>query len=183
MTTGDFIIMELSSGEIVNFNATYPRADYGPIIGGDPNLVYLKKYTPFAKPVFDSRIFKDVQTDSVTELPHPELTQFKQYRTEFSLVRRDNAEIIESIDREESNIKSDFLNNPDVAEVMLIMLTALWNKTKGISLTILETAAVNDLLGLNVTLLQNKDVKEIKKAQVLNNETPDLDNGWTKKTV
>lgn len=177
----DFIIIKKDTGEIINYNATYPRADFGELIGADPNLEYLKKYTPFQPEPFDSRVFKKVETQTVTTTPHPDLPQFNQYLIEFAVEKRANEEIILSIENEEINIKSEFLTNPDVIEVMLMMLTALWNKTKGMTLTALEQTAVDNLIGLNVKLLQNKEEKAIKTAQVLAGQEPDLDSGWVKK--
>jgi len=177
----DFIIIKKDTGEIINYDATYPRADFQPLIGADPNLEYLKKYTPFQPEPFDSRVFKKVETQSVTIIPHPDLPQFNQYLIEYAVVKRANEEIILSIENEEISIKSEFLTNPDVIETMLMMLTALWNKTKGMTLTALEQTAVDNLIGLNVQLLKNKEEKAIKIAQVTVGDEPNLDSGWIKK--
>lgn len=174
----DFIIIKKDTGEIINYNADYPRADFQPLIGADPNEEYLKKYIPSKPGVFDSRIFKKVETQTVTNIPHPELEQFNQYLIEYDVVKRDPEEILISIDNEETNIKSELLSSPDVMETILMMLTALWNNDKKLILTPLEEAAVGSIIDLNVKLLKNKDEKLIKKAQVLAGQEPNLDEGW-----
>lgn len=51
-----YVVFQISTQEVLNSNATYPRSDGMEVQGGDPDLVYLLKRTPFPVPDYDSRM-------------------------------------------------------------------------------------------------------------------------------
>ena len=53
--TVSYVIYKLSTGEVLNSDANYPRQDGMEISGGDPDLVHLRKTEPFPAPDYDSR--------------------------------------------------------------------------------------------------------------------------------
>lgn len=70
-----FAVFQVSASQYVNFNATWPRVDGGPLVGANPDYKYYKK-TSTSPPVVDHRftiatVWDKVDTDPAPPEGHP----------------------------------------------------------------------------------------------------------------
>ena len=178
------VFIRKSTKEVL-IEGVYPRADMTPIEGGDPDYEWLIKYTPYVEPPYDSRIFtmKDILPigEGLLTCPeHPLYAGLKAYTLTFEPVKRENADIIRSIENAQKEA-NNLVNNEAVhKDEFAFMMTSIYKDAKGQILTIEEQDKIDKLLLMNVALAKNADAAENKIAQVNANVPVNIDEGWEK---
>jgi hypothetical protein len=95
-----FVIKSVSSGNVLNFNATWPRFDGGPLVGANPDLQYYKKVAN-AQPDIDHRY--ELQSADVFTLTTPapaEGLPVGTFGTTYTPVRRELNDLLAQIESE-----------------------------------------------------------------------------------
>lgn len=173
------VLIRKSTGEIIK-HADYPREDMAPIVGLDPDLEWLIKYTPYKQPDYDSRIFILNTTESITTQPHPTWTHLNQYQITFSTVKRQAAEIAEAIVNAENQANSEVFPYTKQLKLLALGLGVLFRRVEGMTLTAKETAIKDKCLSIAVNIWKNHDAYTAKVAAVNAGQEPAIDEGWTK---
>ncbi|MNF41649.1 hypothetical protein D3C85_538410 [compost metagenome] len=176
------VLIRKSTKEIIKQDM-YPRADMQPVQGLDPDYEWLVKHIPFAEPDYDSRIFI-----MVTQLPdlnflenfqqHPDYVGIREYRITYSPEKRPNEDIIRSIENAEKEANDLVWKESEHKDGNMFMMNSVYKDAKGLELTAEEQAQIDKLNLVTVNLAKNKATKEIKIAQVLVNQEPNIDEGW-----
>lgn len=173
------VLIRKSTGEIIK-HADYPREDMQPIVGLDPDLEWLVKYTPFVQPDYDSRIYMMQTVEAVTTDPHPQWTHLHQYRITFSTVKRQNAEIETAILNAENEANSNVFPYEKQLKILALGIGVLFRRVEGMPLTAKETAIKSKCLDIAVNIWKNHDNYAEKVADVKAGREPAIDAGWTK---
>lgn len=171
------VLLRISTGEILKHDV-YPREDMGPIVGLDPDLKWLLKYTPFDEPVYDSRIFILNRIEEITVLPHPDYTHLDQYKITFTTTKRSDEEIEASILNAERDANDKLLPFSDFNKIMILSVGVIVRYAKGQTLTQPEINMMNKLLDIAVKVWKNDDELKAKILQLSNGEEPQIDMGW-----
>ena len=91
--------------EILKQSVEYPKKDITLIESLEPGLEWLIDFKE-DRPTFDSAIEKLVQTKDITQTPHPEYTDFNQYRIWFDIVDLTLLELEEAKEEEAKDKQS-----------------------------------------------------------------------------
>jgi len=178
------VLIRKSTKQIIKEDL-YPRADMSAIEGMDPDYEWLVKYTPFAEPPYDSRIYiMDEKTPVGEELlvcpPHPNYTGLKAYSLTFTPIRRPDSDIIRSIENAQKEANNGVFSEAVHKDEFAFMLNSIHKDAKGQILTIEEQDQIDKLAIVTVNLAKNQDAAENKIAQVIAGQVPNIDLGWEK---
>jgi len=171
---------------IVN-DTIYPRADMVPFAEGeiDPNYFWLIKHTPYAEPLFDTRIYtiKDILPIGEEILncpPHPLYPEFKAYNHTYELIKRPNEDIIRSIENAEKDANNGIISEAQHKDSMIFMLSSIKKEAMGYELTEMELQSSGKLDLVTEKLARNASEKANKIAMVEANLIPNIEEGWVK---
>ena len=103
------VLIRISTGEIIKHDL-YPREDMELVVGLDPDLKWLLKYTPFTQPDYDSRIYKLIRTEEITEIAHPDYPHLDQYKITFGTEKRPDEDIILAIENAETEANEQLVD-------------------------------------------------------------------------
>lgn len=178
------VLVRKSTKQIIKEDV-YPRADMQPVQGLDPDYEWLIKYTPYAEPPYDSRIYimdeKTPVDGELLECPeHPNYPGLKAFTKIYTPVRRPNSDIIRSI--ENAKKEANNLVNAEAVhkEEFAFMMNSIYKDAKGQILTVEEQDKIDKLLLMNVALAKNEDTAANKLIQVTEGQVPNIDEGWEK---
>lgn len=177
------MLYRISTGQILNHNYTYPVAPqpgdpYPPIQGLDPDLKIFMYYEPFEKPEVDQRIFTIQITHTITTDPHPEYSQFDQYRVTYVSVKRPDEVIKSNIDFRRNITNEEVFPEQDFRNDMVLALSAALEHQNPNQWTDEQEAAINRLIERGSKFNQNAINAKTKKDQVDLGQEPDIDDGW-----
>lgn len=168
-------------------HAMYPREDMTPFAVGeiDPDYFWLIKNTPYAEPLFDSRIYeiKDIVPigEELLNCPsHPIYPEHKAYNHTFELVKRPNEEIFVSIENAEKEANNLLNSEAQHKDSFVFMMSSISKRSQGYALTEMEQESADKLDGLVVKLAKNASEKENKIAMVVAGLIPNIETGWEK---
>lgn len=171
------VLIRKSTGEILKF-ANYPNIDITPVQGLDPDLEWLLKYTPFASPDYDSRIFILNQTNAVTTEPHPDYPDLNVYKTTYTTTKRPDVDIIRAIENAEESANIEVMNYRTNDKLHMMAVGILTRQNQGVVPSDAEQAILDKIKDFDVALWKNNAEKELKIAQVNEGIEPDIDLGW-----
>lgn len=163
--------------------APYPGLDIVPIEGLDPNLEWLIQHIPYSEPDYDSRIYvlvtnyPDLQLlDSFPD--HPLYPGLKEYRITYSTKKRDNDEIIISIDNRLKQANDLIWSEGEHKDKQLLMFQASVKASSGAILNEYEQSLLDEMNDVAVKLSKNMANRDLLVAQVIANHVPNIDLGW-----
>jgi len=171
------VLIRLSTGEVIK-HAPYPKNEITPVEGLDPDLKWLIKYIPFAQPEYDSRIFKLITTEEITEVAHPLYPELDQYLITYGTEKRVNDEIEEYIANSETFANESLLPYDKRVKLLTLAIGVLIRKSNGITLTAKEVAIETQMIDLAVKVWKNDQALKDKILQLTNGEEPNIDEGW-----
>jgi hypothetical protein len=176
------VLIRKSTKEIIK-DGIYPRADMTQIEGMDPDYEWLIKYTPYAEPPYDSRIYimsdNTPVGDALLTCPeHPLYSGLKAYTHTYAPIRRPDVDIIRSIENAEKEANNGVFSEAVHKDAIAFMVNAIHKDAKGYDLTTDEQNQIDKLALVTVNLAKNLDTKELKTAQVIAGEVPNIDAGW-----
>lgn len=138
-----FAIKVLSSGQIINLNATWPRTDGGAIQGGNPDYQYFKKQNG-EQPQIDHRYSLEETTAFTLTTPAPaEGLPVGTYGSTYTPVKRPLETLLAQIESEfQRQVRLQFPDTENPA-TLLLAAKALAKRQTGAVLTSEETASLN----------------------------------------
>ena len=176
------VLVRKSTKKIIK-ESNYPNDDMQPVQGLDPDYEWLVKHIPFVEPPYDPRIYI-----MVTNFPdlnflenfeeHPQYAGLREYRITYSPERRPDADIIRSIENAEKEANNGVFSEAVHKDAIAFMVNAIHKDAKGYDLTVDEQDQIDKLALVTVNLAKNADAKELKVAQVVAGEVPNIDLGW-----
>ncbi len=173
------ILIRKSTGEILK-HANYPNEDGSSIIGLDPDLEWLAKYSPFDSPDYDSRIYELVITDSVTTDPHPDYPNLKQFKRTYQTSKRPDVDIIAAIQNQENAANEEMVSFQTKTKLNTIAINALIKQNLKLVLTTKEQDVLTEISAYAAQMWKNDAEKEAKVKQVTDGLEPNIDEGWEK---
>ena len=137
-----FVIKVLSSGQIINLNATWPRTDGGAIQGGNPDYQYFKKQNG-EQPQIDHRYSLEETTAFTLTTPAPaEGLPVGTYGITHTPVKRPLETLLIQIETEfQRQVRIQFPDTENPA-TLLLAAKALAKRQTGAVLTADETASL-----------------------------------------
>lgn len=144
------------------------------------NYEWLHFFTANSVPSnYDSRIW--VENENVigpTTIKHPIYTNVNQFRTEKTLVKRTNEEIIQSIREKEAWANSTLTLESERDKLYTLTALAQQRQFEGITLTDQEQAVIDRMKEVGVKIWQNAQrAEQLIEVVMLGNE-PDIETGW-----
>jgi hypothetical protein len=166
-------VMQISTGQIISRNKTWPRADGSEIVGLDPDYVYLKQVRA-AEPQYESRFYRL----QATETPDAEANTLT---TSFTTVKRAEEEQIAAAENEEraqflKHFQFEKLQLETAVMVGLITHFAIDGQTIPARFRSRMAAYTNKVKN---KVLPNLDRLNAIIADIKAGNEPDLDTGWT----
>jgi hypothetical protein len=171
------VLIRKSTGEIIK-HGTYPRLDMDPVDGLDPDLEWLLKYTPYAVPEYDPRVYQLITTQEVTTDPHPDYSHLNQFRITYATQKREQEEIEANIENAEQLANNRIIENQRQLKLMVLGLAVLFRKVEGLALNQKEQVIANRIVAAGTKLWNNDQVLRNKVAAYLAGQEPDIDEGW-----
>ncbi len=180
------VLIRKSTKQIIK-HAPYPKADLTPFAEGeiDPDYEWLIGYTPFAEPPYDANIFimKDIFPigDELLTCPqHPEYPGIKAYTYTFEPIKRPDEDIIRAIENAAKDANNMVFSEAVHKDEIVLMMNSVHKDAKGELLTPEEQATIDKLAIVTVNLAKNAGTKDIKIAQVIDGQVPNIEAGWEK---
>jgi len=138
-----FVIKILSSGQIINLNATWPRTDGGAIQGGNPDYQYFKKQNG-DQPQIDHRYSLEETTAFTLTTPAPaEGLPVGAYGITYTPVKRPLETLLIQIETEfQRQVRIQFPDTENPA-TLLLAAKALAKRQTGAVLAADETASLD----------------------------------------
>lgn len=176
------VLVRKSTKQIIQ-HMDYPRQDMLPVEGMDPDYEILIKHIPYPEPLYDSRIY--IMTTNLPDLQlldsfieHPLYRGVREYRITYSPEKRGNEEIIMAIRNAEKTANDVILSESEHKDAFSLMLNTVRKEAKNIELTADEQERLEKIDNIAEKTSKNSDTAEIKIAQVLANQEPNIDEGW-----
>jgi len=163
-------VLQLSTGEIVGRNKTWPRADGGEIVGLDPDYVYLLQVEA-ARPDYDSRLYSLVGTETVD-------ADANEIRKTWETVKRPTEEQVIAAENVEAQELAKHISLEREAMETRLMVGAILNYIDGLQMPTKVQAAADEYKAKAIKLWKNRDRLEAIIAAIEAGEEPDLDAGW-----
>lgn len=163
-------ILQVSTGQIVGRNRTWPVADGGPIQGQDPDYVYLLQVST-AEPDYDSRLYQI----AASEVVDADANEIRRSWAAEKLPVEDRVSAAENTEAQE------FTRHVNLAREAIetrLMVTALINYTKGLTLPPKVRAMADAYAEKGVRLYRNRDRLQAILADIQAGKDPDIDAGW-----
>lgn len=158
--------------------AQFPRADGEPIEGLPEGYEWLANCSGDTPPDYDPRLFVLNSDTRPTNIPHPEWPNYNQYRTQTSLTKRTNEEIISSIRQEEALANSSLVTEGETTKLSYLAMNATIRKVAGMQLSETDTNAIARHAEVSEKMLRNAANAELLINKVTANENVDLSSGW-----
>lgn len=172
-----FVIYNLALAAPIAYNRRWPRADGMEFDSSNEDEVWLLMAEGSRPaPETDDRIYR------IAVASGPDLAA-QEWRTEYTLAPRPQAEIETRIDDTEANEVEKQIANNQFKKLLLLSIASLWRQVRNQPLTAREQA-LRDMALARAAKILNNDARsaELKAAvaTALANATalPDLDSGW-----
>lgn len=169
-----FVIKSLSSGNVLNFSAVWPRVDGGAIQGANPDLQYYKRISN-DPPDIDHRY--ELQTADVFTLLSPapaEGLPVGTFGTTYTPVRRELNDLlaqIESAFQEQVRVQFPDTENPST---LIMAAKAIAKKQAGSVLTVDEQALLTTVTSVGDKVAQLAERRSELMTAAENDEDYDL---------
>jgi hypothetical protein len=164
--------------DVIKFNATWPALDLDLPLGNDLPYEWFMPFVANNIPEYDSRLWILNENIGPSELAHPEHPVHKQWRTEYSLSKRTNEEIIDSIRQAEANANFSLEQSSDPIKANALWRTAMEKLVKNQEITESDQGALNRANEVTVKVGKNAENAKILIAQVMLGIEPNIDYGW-----
>lgn len=164
-------VLELSTGQIISRNKVWPRADGGPIVGLDPDFVYLLHVND-SQPDYDSRLY----SLTGTETPDAEANEL---RLGWATEKRPTDEQIAAAENVEAQKNfTMFRLEREAIETRLMVTALIQHAVDGQLLPQKVRNMASAYVEKGVRIHKNRDRLKAIVASINANEEPDLDAGW-----
>jgi hypothetical protein len=181
----DAVLIRKSTGEIIKRDQ-YPRIDFEPVVGLDPDLEWLLIFQPYDEPAYDSRLFIlsqdvpnfDPRIGTVTFAPHPDHPAINQYPVTFSLDKRPLNDITLSIQQAEQLANVSVMPADEQLKSTILALATIIKKQDGLTLNPDEKATIDNLMSIAESFWKNAATSQSKIADVIAGNQPDIDSSW-----
>lgn len=178
------VLIDKRDNKVLNNNAKYPRKNLNEnIIGLDNNLEYLIEYEPTPKPIIDSRLYKINVEYNITNIPHPEYPNLKQYQKLYNIEKKSFEEIKEAIENREQRANEKVFDYKEQIKHLTICVGALIHQAEGNTLNAKQSAVLSKMKQRAIKFWQNEQRKIDIENEIINNNEPDLDTGWIEDKV
>jgi len=165
-------VIQLSTGEIVGRNKTWPRPDGGEIQGADPDFAYLLQGQT-AQPDYDSRLYTLQGTETVD-------VDANQINKTWATTKRPTQDQIQAAENVESERLQDHLSiEREIVETRLMLGALLSFAVDNQALPPKARAMATDYKAKAVKLWKNRDRLDEIRADIEADIEPDLDAGWS----
>ncbi len=164
-----YVQYRISTSQVIGRNKVYPNiVDDAPIIGGDPDLVYLAMDTDLT-PDYDSRVYNLVVNEAKVG---------NLWRTTYTTPKRDPDQIKVAIQNREVTETAKHVAEYEREKLEILSLAILFAINAGATLTIRQQAIRSKINAAAAKLLQNDQRSADLFTQVDNDVVPDIDTGW-----
>lgn len=171
------VLIRISTGEVIKHD-TYPSNIIEPIPSLDPDLKWLIKWIPFPQPDYDSRIFRLITTEEITEIAHPTYPLLDQYLITYGTEKRTDDEIINHVENAETNANESLLDYTQRVKLLTLGIGILIRKTDGLALTDKEITIQDKLVSIAIKIWKNDTELKAKLQQIIDGIEPEIDSGW-----
>lgn len=174
------VIQWIDPSNYVVVNENYVVIDEAHLAPGgmQPDMELLVPYIPYQIPDYDPRIHYLVINKEATKIPHPTYPQVNQWLITYNIIKRDAADIKESIE----NVKNDSNNLAfpiqKQLEHIVVGLNALKKYVLGQNLSAVEMVVNQRITQYANILLANRENEELLKSIVDADGEPNLNEGW-----
>jgi hypothetical protein len=158
-----------------------------PVVGLDPDLIYLAKNTPYPEPEYDPRIYilitqlPDLASLNFDTMPsHPDHPNIKEYRITYTTEQRLNEAISTSIDNAESIANQNVFPGEVQVKSMLLAISSLIKLQNSLKLNKDEQKNLDTVVAYSSTVWENNQMAQEKKTLLATNQIPDIDAGFLK---
>jgi hypothetical protein len=179
------VLIQKSTRQIINPNANYPRVDGEPVVGLDPDLLYLAKYTPYPEPDYDSRAYvlvtllPDIATINFDSIPaHPSWPNIKEYRITYTTQLRTVDDLKLSVTNAESMANEAVFPDGKRMKAMLLAIASLIKLHNGLTLNTKEQNNLDKVAAYSVKVWKNDKKKKDKEDEIDASVIPNFDEGW-----
>ncbi|MCJ7802750.1 MAG: hypothetical protein MUP82_10385 [Candidatus Marinimicrobia bacterium] len=174
------ILYRISIDTIIDFDTQLETTSPIPPTGLDPDLVYYAKYKPYVEPEYDPRGWLLVVNSMRKEIPHPDEPRLNQYETTYSLERKTDFELEESVDSMEAWANDQLCpsnHNSNITRVSKVH----HKKIKEMPIEDWEGDLTDLVDNIADKMDSNSDNKDLMYDFIEANPTlvPDFDAGWT----
>jgi hypothetical protein len=164
-------VLRISTGEIISRNAVWPRADGGPIVGLDPDYVYLL-HVNSTPPDYDSRLYFLQGTETVD-------AEDNEIRLTYDAVKRPLEEQIVAAENVETEQLQRHLRLEREALETRLMLGALIKFVlDNMTMPPKVRTMADEYAAKAIKLFKNRDRLAVILADIEAGREPDLDAGW-----
>lgn len=177
------ILVQKSTGDIIkvgvypaNFNSD---GSLPPIDGLDPDLEWFVQYEPFVQPDYDPRVYVLNITKEILQTPHPQYPNLNQYKITYSLVKKANTEIEQSLVNAEQVANQNLLPLDKQLKLLTLAIAVLFRSVGGLQLNQKETAIKNKLMDVAVKIWKNDATFLAKKTSIEAGNEVNIDSDWT----
>ena len=155
-----FVIFRVSTNQITNMNATWPRTDGGPLVGANPDFRYFKKVVS-TPPDIDHRYTLTTTTGMVNATPAaPEGHPFGTWETIYEPVRLPLEDLIAQIETEyQRQVRLQFPETENPSTIVNVG-GILIKQQQGAVLTTEETATLARFVAVRDNLVQLAERRE-----------------------
>lgn len=174
-----FVIFRVSTNQITNMNATWPRTDGGPLVGANPDFRYFKKVVS-TPPDIDHRYTLTTTTGMVNATPTaPEGHPFGTYETIYEPVKLPVADLKAQVDTEfQRQVRDQFPAVEDPSR-LLLAAGALARKQDGATLTTEQDAIIDAVKANEDAIKQIETRRQALYAAIDADQDYDITAGWT----
>ena len=173
-----FVIFRVSTSQITNMNATWPRTDGGPLVGANPDFRYFKKVNS-TPPDIDHRYTLTTTQGMVDASPaaaegHP----YGTYETIYELVKLPIADLKAQVDTEfQKQVRSQFPAVEDPSR-LLLAAGALARKQDGATLTTDQEAIIDAVKANEDAIKQIESRRQALHSAIDADADYDITEGW-----
>ncbi len=173
-----FMLYRMSTAQIVNMNAAWPRTDGGPLVGANPDLRYFKRVTS-QRPDVDHRytVTTEWTIHQIEPLPNESLPA-GEYRESHEPVKLSNDELKAQIETEfQRQVALQFPSSQNPA-LLLQAADVIVRRQSGATLTDAQQAVLDAITPIGDALTQLVARRDALLASVDANEDYDITQGW-----
>lgn len=173
-----FMLYRMSTSQIINMNAAWPRTDGGPLVGANPDMRYFKRVAS-ARPEVDHR-YTVTTTWTIYEVdPLPDASlPAGEYRESHEPVKLSNDELKAQIETEfQRQVALQFPSSQNPA-LLLQAADVIVRKQSGATLTEAQQAVLDAITPIGDALTQLVARRDALIASVDSNEDYDITEGW-----
>lgn len=175
------IVYDTVDETTVNDNLILDTDTQLPVEGLDSKYKIYGEYIPFVEPPFDSRGWILTVTKTRIDNPHPVYPDVLTYEITYTLTRRSNEELYNSVDVEENWANEQLFPSLGRVKKQTKQASVLHKKTNNEQISEEEESNLEYMDNVNDAMDNNADNADRMKSFIEDNPTlvPDFDDGWT----